>query len=554
MSGWDAPTGNWDAGDEPEAPGSDDQGYQQTQSTGAHRATRGESILRAGRRGLPGYDQAQNYDQAGGYDQAGRYDQSGGYDQPGGYGQSGGYDQPTAAYGQGTGARPAYDSGPHSAPPPQGPADFRRAIGSGSQAAEPYDRGSTGAYSSYGAQEQGPMAWSGVDDQGHGTQAFGQQDPGAGQDFGTQAFGAPVHGRQDFAQGHQNEGAYPQQGFEPSGHAQGGYADQSHADQGYAPSGSSQNGYGQASDPGTGYQQDGYGQGAYDGHSQNGAQGSYAQDAYGQGGYAQGGYAQDAYGQDAYGQPGFERPSGPAYGEEDFNAPSVPPRAAPPRSGQRSPHRLSGIRMVLYLVASVLGVVLIVLLVVRLTKSSPNHPAAGTSPTASVPAGTTGSGFVFTKAAKVGTLPLNAAATRAFSQFAQKVAGPEAQAIKARGAGNPGQQVIAMYDLGHVTNVNSSNFKAVGFVGYGGTFNPTAVIKYMKTQLVSSRIVSPGPHGGEMICGYSTAEGSDASECAWVTATTFGQVHFVKGAALVKYPGASRIALEVRNAVEVKAG
>src|SRR5580704_12444939 len=70
MSGWDAPTGNWDAGDEPEAPGSDDQGYQQTQSTGAHRATRGESILRAGRRGLPGYD------------------------------QSGGYDQPTAAYGQ----------------------------------------------------------------------------------------------------------------------------------------------------------------------------------------------------------------------------------------------------------------------------------------------------------------------------------------------------------------------------------------------------------------------------------------------------------------------
>jgi hypothetical protein len=208
--------------------------------------------------------------------------------------------------------------------------------------------------------------------------------------------------------------------------------------------------------------------------------------------------------------------------------------------------------MVLYLVASVLGVVLIVLLVVRLTKSSPNHPAAGTSPT--VPVGATGSGFVFTKAAKVGTLPLNAAATRAFSQFAQKVAGPEAQAIKARGAGNPGQQVIAMYDLGHVTNVNSSNFKAVGFVGYGGTFNPTAVIKYMKTQLVSSRIVSPGPHGGEMICGYSTAEGSDASECAWVTATTFGQVHFVKGAALVKYPGASRIALEVRNAVEVKAG
>jgi hypothetical protein len=548
MSGWDAPTGNWDSGDEPEAPGSDDQGYQQTQSTGAHRATRGESILRAGRRGLPGYDQAQNYD------------------------QPGGYDQPTMAYGQGTRAQ--------NAQPPQEPSVFRRAIGSGSPSAEPYDRGSTGAYPSYGAQEQSPMAWSGVDDQGYGTQAHGQQDPGASQDFGTQGFGIPAYGRQDSGQngqGYQNEAAYPQQGFEPSGYAQGGYADQGHADQGhsdpghadqgYTSSGYSQNDYGQAPDA---YQQDGHGQGAYDGYSQNGGQGSYPQDGYGQGGYSpdayrqdtygqggygQGGYAQDAYGQEAYGQPGFERPSGPAYGDEEFNAPGAPPRAAQPRSGQRSPQRLSGIRMILYLVASVLGVVLIVLLVVHLTKSGSNNPTAGstTSPTAGT-GGTTGSGFVFTRAAKAGTLPLNAAATRDFSQFAQKEAGPEAQAIKARGAGNPGKQVIAMYDLGHVTNVNSSNFRAVGFVGYGGTFNPTAVIEYMKTRLVSTRIVSPGPHGGEMICGYNTAEGSDASECVWVTATTFGQVHFVKGTALVKYPGASKIALEVRNAVEVKAG
>jgi len=494
MSGWDAPTGNRDSGDEPEAPGSGDQGYQQAQSTGAHRATRGEGILRPGRRGLPGYDQAQAYDQPGGYDQP------------------------------------------------------------------------TGAYPSYGAQEQSPMAWSGADDQGYGTQAFSQQDPG-GQDFGTQAFGQQAYGRQDSdpgAQSYQNEGTYPQQGFEPSGYSQGGYADQSHADQGHAPSGYGQdgygqNGYGQAPDggAGTGYQQDGYGQGAYDGYGQNGTQGSYPQDGYGQGGYGPDAYRQDAYGQDAYGQggygqdaygqPGFERPGGPAYGDEDGNAP-----AAQPRSGQRSPQRLSGVRMVLYLLASVLGVVLIVLLVVRLTKSGSGNPTAGstTSPTA----GTTGSGFVFTKAAKVGKLSLNAAATRDFSQFAQKEAGPEAQAIKARGAGDPGQQVIAMYDLGHVTNVSSSDFKAVGFVGYGGTFDPTAVIQYMKTQLVSTRMVSPGPHGGEMICGYSTAEGSDASECVWVTATTFGQVHFVKGAALVKYPGASKIALEVRNAVEVKAG
>jgi hypothetical protein len=536
MSGWDAPTGNWDSGDEPEGPGPEDQGYQQTQPTGAHRATRGEGILRAGRRGLPGYDQAQNYDQPGGY------------------------------------------AGPQNAQASQGPPVLRRAIESGSGSAEPYDRGSGGAYPSYGAQEASPMAWSGVDEQGYGTQAFGQQDPGAGQDFATQAF-APqdrgtgqdfrtqAYGRPDFgqnAQGFQNEAAYPQQGFEPSGYAQVGHADQGYAPSGYGQNGYGQNGYGQASDggAGTGYQQDGYGTGAYDAYSQNGAQdgygqGGYSPDAYRQDAYGQGGYGQDPYGQDPYGQPGFERPSGPAYGDEDFNAPGTQPRAAQPRSGQRSPRRLSGIRMVLYLAASVLGVVLIVLLVVHLTKSGSNTAAgSGTSPTASTnaPAAAAGSGYVFTRAAKAGTLPLNTAATRDFSQFAQKEAGPEAQAIKARGAGNPSQQVTAMYDLGHVTNVNSSDFKAVGFIGYGGTFNPTAVIEYMKTRLVSTRMVSPGPHGGEMMCGYNTAEGSDASECVWVTATTFGQVHFVKGAKLVKYPGAYRIALEVRNAVEVKAG
>ena len=56
-----------------------------------------------------------------------------------------------------------------------------------------------------------------------------------------------------------------------------------------------------------------------------------------------------------------------------------------------------------------------------------------------------------------------------------------------------------------------------------------------------------------MVCGYNTSGESDASECVWVTKTTFGEVEFLNGQQPVKYPGASNLALQVRNAVEVQA-
>jgi len=66
-------------------------------------------------------------------------------------------------------------------------------------------------------------------------------------------------------------------------------------------------------------------------------------------------------------------------------------------------------------------------------------------------------------------------------------------------------------------------------------------------------MVKAGTHGGEMVCGYNTSGGSDASECVWVTKTTFGEVEFLNGQEPVKYPGAADLALQVRNAVEVPA-
>jgi hypothetical protein len=110
-----------------------------------------------------------------------------------------------------------------------------------------------------------------------------------------------------------------------------------------------------------------------------------------------------------------------------------------------------------------------------------------------------------------------------------------------------------MYNLGSVTTPGSSGFKAAAFVGYDGTFNPAKVIAYEKTQLVSTRMVNAGQHGGAMMCGYNRSTGSDVSECLWVTNSTFGQVEFIEGSRPVKYQGASSIALIIRDAVEVPA-
>jgi len=213
--------------------------------------------------------------------------------------------------------------------------------------------------------------------------------------------------------------------------------------------------------------------------------------------------------------------------------------------------------MILYLVASVIGVVLVVLLVLHLTKSSGNAKAGGTStPTARTTATASGAGssYGLTQAAAVGTYPLNTAATKEFSTIAVNKATPSAAQIKAQSAGQPGASVVGIYTLGTATTISSSDFRGILFVGFNGKFNPAAVIKVVQSKLVSSRVVSAGPHGGDMVCGYNTSTGSDASECVWVTPTTLGEVQFLQAATPSKYAGAAALALDVRNAVEVRAG
>src|SRR5712691_399095 len=112
MSSWDAPTGSWDSRQEPdESGGPEEQGYQQGEPTGGYRTVPGEGRLRAGRSGLPGYEQAQNSDQAtAGYDPGSGYGQQPGYDQGSGYGQQPGYGA-GSGYGPETGQQPGFGSG-----------------------------------------------------------------------------------------------------------------------------------------------------------------------------------------------------------------------------------------------------------------------------------------------------------------------------------------------------------------------------------------------------------------------------------------------------------
>src|SRR5260370_42221446 len=125
MSSWDGPTGGRDSRQEPDESGvPDEQGFQQDEASGSYRTMRGgEGRLRSGRGSLPGYDQAQNYDQAtAGYGQ-GYGDQ--GYGQDAGYGQQPGY-----GAGQGfrpdTGPQPGHGPGPRGRPRRRGGGGGRR--------------------------------------------------------------------------------------------------------------------------------------------------------------------------------------------------------------------------------------------------------------------------------------------------------------------------------------------------------------------------------------------------------------------------------------------
>ncbi len=502
-------------------------------------------------------------------EQPGYGDRTGYGDQPG-YGSSPRYGGRAGAAAQGSGGEPGYrpasqpgqDYGQNSFPPPapNGPGGQP---GSDQRYGTPPGYGQPGyGPSGYGEQASGPGSFP--------PGGFGGQPEQSrmGQDYQTEVYPQPGSAPSDYPQN-----GFGQNGFDQDPDVTQAYSTQpSYSQNGFAPSAqSTPSAPDTPSTPGTPnassapgvptapsgpngqatYAADGYGQSGFaaPGTHQDG----YPQDPYAEDPHAQDPYAQDPYGPGGYAQQGFEQPVGPGYDDGDVGARGRRPRArsGSPRSGLRSVKQLTGARMALYLAAAVVGVVVIVFLVIQLTKHGANKAAGGSS-TPTVGATVT-NGFVFIQAPKVGTsFPLNKTATTVYTRTAVNAGSAVVNEINARGYGKPGKVTVGVYDLTPVASITSSAFRGIAFTGYDGTFNTNSVISLERTKLVSSRVVKAGPNGGQMVCGYDTSGQSEASECVWVTKTTFGTVEFLKGDLAEKYPGASKLALEVRKAVEVR--
>ena len=519
-----------------------------------------------------------------------------------GYGSSGGYRE--SDYGSPGGGAAGFlspDSGSDDlsdrtqAYPPGG----RDSSGSGQNGSGQNGYGQNGyGQNGYGQDSPGQNGYGqdSYSQNGYGQNGFGQNDDnqdGFGQDSPGHPGFAPEAGGQDasWQQGFGQPG-YGDQGYEPQAPAAGSprpdgsgptdpsFTPHDYQTEAYAPGGFGQGEpFGQADSFGQtdildhtgtgGAAQNGFAPVSSAAIGADGAQATYTQDpyrqdAYGQDGYAhsdypQGGfgtatrqetYPQDGPGQDAaYPQPGFTPAAVPGF---DGNAGGVPP-AGPRPAGKPAP-RLGGMRMALYLAASVIGVVAIVFLVIHLTKTGTKTPAASSSSPAAkatAPAGTAAVSYKITQAASVGSYPLNKTATDQYGSVAEGRSKVVANKIAAAGAGTPGSPTVGYYNMTSETNVLASDYQGIAFVGYNGTFNPDAVIKVERSNLQSAQVVGAGPHGGQMICGLDTSSGRDASECMWVTKTTLGQVEFIKAGYTATYPDPSKIALEVRNAVEV---
>jgi hypothetical protein len=486
MSGWDARTGGWDSGEEPGEPGWPQQQDDRRSEPAADRARR------AGRRALPGYDEAQRgeagsaYGGPPGYGDG--YGQPPGYDGPPGYGEGygQGYEQPPApgydygyqqppGYGDGYGQAPGYGDGYGQAPGYGGPPGYGEGYGQGYEQppAPGYDYGyqqPPGYGDGYG---QAP----GYGD-GYGQPPGYDGPPGYGEGYGQapayrQAAGYPQHAAYD------QEPGYPRAGYAPDGPAAGGLVADDHPRPGHG---------------------------------------------------------------------GFE-PRAPR-GREGRRGRPAPRRARPAPNRTRTLVYLAGS------VLGVVLIVFLVIHLTRSGGGSPAGAASAPSASASAGSVAPTAAYRLTTPARIGKFPLNRAATADLESVgeAPTLKSTLAAQLAARKAGRATKSVFAAYDLGRVTSVQSASFRAVVFAGFDGTFSPQKVIAYEQTKLTGARLVNAGPHGGLMICGDDTSTGSPASKCVWASSTTFGEVFFVSGLYPAKQADAAALALEVRDKAEIPAG
>jgi hypothetical protein len=236
----------------------------------------------------------------------------------------------------------------------------------------------------------------------------------------------------------------------------------------------------------------------------------------------------------------WENPAGyPTGGQPALRRPGSP-------GGRRDDDSSSGSRR--NLIIAVAAVIVIIVgvggyLVLKPSGNSNPTASAGSTPTtsastpASSPAATpkatgatgnagTGAGSATSAGAYVLSTPSTAsgypigADPHFLATATSTVATIEQTAVNGGAGTAAGSPVSASYTL--------PDAQTIEFVGYQGTFNPTAVMANLKAYGSSEASYPAGPNGGELACANTTATASTPSGavCVWVTKSTLGFTEF----------------------------
>lgn len=172
--------------------------------------------------------------------------------------------------------------------------------------------------------------------------------------------------------------------------------------------------------------------------------------------------------------------------------------------------------------------------------------AAAKSP---VTGGATTNGYLLSTPSVAGGYPIGSDAS--FLATATTTAHMiEQVAVEGKGGTVTGKPVSASYTVPYA--------QAIEFVGFGGAFNPKAVMANLASFGSSEKSYPAGPHGGEMACANVPARANSASGgvCVWVTATTLGVTEFFEQSGpetlTVAQPQGAKDTLALRASVETR--
>jgi hypothetical protein len=176
--------------------------------------------------------------------------------------------------------------------------------------------------------------------------------------------------------------------------------------------------------------------------------------------------------------------------------------------------------------------------------SGSSKPAAGSSsPASSGP-------WKLIVATVAGGLDLNsnAVSSGAYDNFKPELANVNK---KIGSAGHATSAVFGIYNLKAQTSPTEVPPLLI-YAGLNGSFSPQAIISKAESSAGAGTFhtVSPGPHGGDAVCGSSGSGASAEDVCIWATSTDYATV-FVYGKATKAVTSLPDLMVSMRNQLEV---